>query len=170
MEYVIGSLVVAWAVYVIAQGYLDEVKPTTKPVKTRASADSSKLVQLKVYTTRKEAEQDCYIKGHGRFDQEVVGESHYQDILNIISTSMPDEYKFVQATLEMEPSNPHDKNAVAVKIAGQTVGYLPRDAAKEYQKKAKTEHIPPVVTCPAMITGGGDAFYGVRLGMPELVD
>jgi collagen type III alpha len=33
-----------------------------------------------------------------------------------------------------EPDNPHDRNAVAVLIAGQTVGYLPREDAPAYSR------------------------------------
>jgi collagen type III alpha len=36
-----------------------------------------------------------------------------------------------------EPDNPHDPNAVAVQIAGHTVGYLPRERAAEYSRVLK---------------------------------
>jgi len=126
-------------------------------------------VELKAYTTREEAMDDGHLLSENGFDQEVVGESHYQSILVKIVDSLPDGYDFVQATLELEHDNPHDKNAVAVKIASRLVGHLPRAAAKEYRRLAKIKNIPEVAPCPAIIRGSADTNYGVWLGLPELV-
>ena len=72
-------------------------------------------VQFKAYATRKEAMEDAHPLSSGnRFDQEVVGESFYQDILRKIVAALPAGHEYVQATLVMENDNPHDSNAVAV--------------------------------------------------------
>ena len=126
-------------------------------------------IQFKVYASRAEAMKDGHpLSSGGRFDQEVVGESHYQSIIAKIVASMPAGHNYVQSTLEMESNNPHDSNAVAVKIAGQLVGYLPKAAAKEYRKLAKSEGIPAIAHCPATIRGSADTAYGIWLGLPEL--
>jgi collagen type III alpha len=69
--------------------------------------------------------------------QEVVGESNYLDqIKRVVGKSHhPDGAEHLHpALLVPEPDNPHDRNAVAVKIGGQTVGYLPREDAAEYSR------------------------------------
>lgn len=125
---------------------------------------------LKAYKTRDDAINDEHtLCGDGEFDQEIVGESHYQEQIKLIATSLPDGYNIVQATLELEDDNPHDAQAVAVKIAALTVGYLPRDTAFEYRRFADKNGIPRKATCPAMIFGGdADRHYGIWLGIPEI--
>jgi hypothetical protein len=60
---------------------------------------------------------------------EVVGESNYQKALSeILGPHTRAGYdEELGAVIELEPSNPYDSNAVAVKIRGYLVGYLPRD-------------------------------------------
>ena len=66
------------------------------------------------------------------------GESHYLAAIERLcadtrtgSAGGPDEFH-VTAMLIPEPTNRHDRNAVAVKVGGETVGYLPRDDAAKY--------------------------------------
>lgn len=61
---------------------------------------------------------------------EVKGESRRQEQLHQIVRDMGRE---VPAVLAPEPDNPHDKNAVAVWVAGLHVGYLSREDAEVYQ-------------------------------------
>jgi HIRAN domain len=70
----------------------------------------------------------------GRHDLEVVGESHYQDALWRVAGGRRTERVRVetQAMLVREPDNPHDANAISVRIDGATVGYLCRDDARSY--------------------------------------
>src|SRR6476469_1220661 len=65
----------------------------------------------------------------------VAGVSHYQPALLDASGAAPgDEVRFdCRAELVPEPDNPHDPNAVAVRIDGRPVGYLPRDEALRWQ-------------------------------------
>lgn len=126
--------------------------------------------QLKAYKTREDAIADKHtLCGDGEFEQEIVGEASYQKQINLIAASLPHGCNIVQATLEYENSNPHDNQAIAVKIAGLTVGYLPRDTARDYRKFAGKNGIPEKATCPAMIFGGGAGqHYGIWLGIPEI--
>jgi hypothetical protein len=73
---------------------------------------------------------------HGDFDIDIVGESHYQLALERIAGGKHrDSAQFeCTATLVLEDSNPHDGNAVRIDIAGQTVGYFPRNDAKAYRR------------------------------------
>jgi hypothetical protein len=130
----------------------------------------SDIGPIKAYASREDAFNEPHPFSSGQvFNQEIVGESHYQEALSGIVQNIPAGYEYVQAQLEMENNNPHDRNAVAVKIAGHLIGYLPREAAKEYRSLAKEEGLPAITTCPAVIKGGGDRSYGVWLGLPELV-
>lgn len=92
----------------------------------------------------------------GSCDQEIVGESFYQDALRSIAgddeTRMPCE-----AELILEDWNEYDSNAVAVHIKGKKVGHLSRSHAKRYRKRFCSEgRIRGVVD--AVIVGGGDGY------------
>lgn len=68
-------------------------------------------------------------------NQQVAGESYYEDALRAVLG--PEVTSGIErmtlARLVPEPSNAHDRNAVAVQIDGQTVGYLPREDAARFQ-------------------------------------
>jgi collagen type III alpha len=68
---------------------------------------------------------------------DVVGESNYLDhVRRVIGRAHQAEgaEHLHSALLVAEPANPHDRHAVAVQIAGQTVGYLPREDAPAYSR------------------------------------
>lgn len=96
------------------------------------------------------------------YTQEVVGEASYIDNLRKIVGTSGKEVRLegLTATLVHEPDNQHDSNAVAIKINGMVVGYLPRAAAKKHIATIKD-----TITCPAIIIGGGKdrPNYGVWL-------
>lgn len=107
----------------------------------------------------------------GSFSTEVVGESHYQQALERICGGVTRDgvEKLATATLVLEDSNPHDKNAVRVDISGSTVGYLSRETAKSYRRRLIKEGISSQTQqCPALIRGGWDrgrddkGSFGVR--------
>jgi hypothetical protein len=77
-----------------------------------------------------------------------VGESQYQPALQQIARGG----RICEATLVPEPDNPFDVNAVAVKVNGHVVGYLPRSHARKYQRRllALTEPF----RCSAKLIGG----------------
>jgi hypothetical protein len=63
---------------------------------------------------------------------QVVGESYYQDALDVICGGKCEEghQLMCQAELRPEPDNEYDKHAVGVYVDGQKVGYavkMPRD-------------------------------------------
>ncbi len=65
---------------------------------------------------------------------EVVGESFYADHLEgLAEAGLAGAGPTLVAWLSPEPDNPHDSNAVAVKINGGQVGHLSRDNAKKWQ-------------------------------------
>ena len=96
----------------------------------------------------------------------VVGVSHYQDALRAITGRTGDEQVRVEkvAVLAPEPDNPHDPDAVAVKIDGQLVGYLSRDENKRWGDVARSEH---AIGAEAFISGReGVGVMGVFLRLP----
>lgn len=77
---------------------------------------------------------DISANGEPYFD--VVGENWHEDaIANAIGRKPPLNQEieaYRTAELVPEPDNPHDRNAVCVRIDGRTVGYLATDAARLY--------------------------------------
>jgi HIRAN domain len=75
----------------------------------------------------------------GAFDAEVKGESHYQDAIRACAAGADLEVTSDDACscefsvrLIREPQNAYDANAVAVRsVADETLGYLPREVARE---------------------------------------
>lgn len=98
------------------------------------------------------------------FDQEVVGESHYQPALRRFATASKrcrdtGRGKVVQVILLPEPTNTHDPHAIRV-TDGQlkTLGYLPADTAFDYGASfdITRAHGYTAGTCPAVLYGGSD--------------
>jgi tetratricopeptide (TPR) repeat protein len=107
-----------------------------------------------------------YSTGHHGLVQ-VVGESHYQDVLRALASRIGSGGVFT-ARLVPEPLNPHDANAVAVCVEGDlgTVGYLARGVAKSYHAPLARRSEP--VTCPARLTGVDNVTIGVVLDFEEV--
>ena len=89
----------------------------------------------------------------------VVGESFRQPVLRQIAK----RGRICWATLEPEPANPFDRNAVTVRIDGRLVGYLSRADARRYQRRLLPLTGPMQV--PAKLIGGtwGKPSFGVLL-------
>jgi hypothetical protein len=99
---------------------------------------------------------------------EVVGESHHRAALIALLMKWGDatagktafQRAFAPAALVREPNNKFDKNAVAVHVDGQLVGYVPRDAAAELAevlgRNGRHE-------CRAMLQGRLGGLIGVTL-------
>lgn len=102
------------------------------------------------------------------FPFEVVGESHHREALIALLKKFGDakagttafQRVTAPAALVREPNNKFDKNAVAVHVAGQLVGYVPRDAAAELAgvlgRNGRHE-------CRALLQGRLDGLIGVTL-------
>jgi hypothetical protein len=111
---------------------------------------------------------------HGDRLVNVAGESHYQDALRELGdTGAGEEVRLAcTAVLASEPENPHDPNAVAVRVEGRLVGYLPRAEALAYGRLVQeVEERGRAPACEAMIAGRGGASgtsnLGVFLRLPE---
>jgi hypothetical protein len=103
----------------------------------------------------------------------VVGTSHYQPALAEITGRKGDEeIRFeTTATLVPEPDNPHDANAIAVRVANRLVGYLSRDENPRWQEVVKIlADQGHLAAAEAMIAGrapgGGTSNLGVFLRLP----
>lgn len=104
----------------------------------------------------------------------VVWRSNYQDALHRIcgGFSRQGHKMAVEASLELEPTNPHDANAVRITISGLKVGYLPRAQAERVASFMGSNGFGALV-CNAQINGGwrtnqyDSGFFGVRLGVPN---
>jgi hypothetical protein len=93
-----------------------------------------------------------------------VGESQYQPALKRIARTG----RLRWATLQPEPDNPFDVNAVAVLIRGEIVGYLTRTDARRYQRRLRALIEPLQV--PAKLIGGtrDKPSFGVLLDCREV--
>jgi HIRAN domain len=116
------------------------------------------------------------LQGPGTYETEVVGESHYQPALASIcgGRSVDGVKKHVQATLVLEDQNPHDNQAVRIDVSDKTVGYLPRDTARNYRIRLREAGYPRLIGhCNAEIRGGWDrgpqdrGNFGIWLDLPS---
>lgn len=101
----------------------------------------------------------------GDFGVAVVGESNYQSALALVAGRGATGYDGVRcmAMLVPEASNPHDPQAVAIRVAGRTVGYLAADDAVRFRLRLGQFAMPNKPTeCNALIRGGGKALDGSK--------
>jgi hypothetical protein len=106
-------------------------------------------------------------EGDGRHEHDVVGESFRMDTLRLMMAGVDEESsgwikKETKALLVPVSDNPHDKNAVEVRIEDQHIGFLSRDWAKHYRNTMKENRL----LVNALIVGkwtpeGGN--FGVKL-------
>lgn len=113
----------------------------------------------------------------GSFPMKVVGESYFQDALTSICgrhSRYGHEVECV-ATIEREPSNPYDPNAVKVVIQGQKVGHLPCEQAARVGEQLSKAGLSAAL-CAARIRGGwrtnqyDEGMFGVSLAIPNRGD
>ena len=119
--------------------------------------------------------EDVFIEGDGRYDLEVVGESHYQRHLKVLSghcLKKGGDSELI-AKLHYENTNPHDKKAIRVVINGRTVGYLSRKDARLFRKRIEKVGLEGlIISCNAEILGGKrvglfkKTDFGVWLDLP----
>lgn len=116
-----------------------------------------------------------HLPGPGTYEFDIVGESHYQQVLEAICGGRTEDSAShkTEAVLYLEDSNPHDNMAVRVDIGGETVGYLSRSDARSYRKQLKhLGHECLVCKCDAMVVGGwrrsrtDQGSFGVKLDLP----
>jgi HIRAN domain len=115
---------------IVWQGSLESVASLATPRRTKAHSQSSESLPA----------------DHPRFIG-VVGESHYQDVLRQMLASAPR----ASVTIEGEPTNPQDKNAVRIaNEAGETIGYLAKGHYTQLKQIARARP----VQCWAELRGG----------------
>lgn len=118
-----------------------------------SAAKKSRTARAAVRAKRARSPGGCH--------QEVVGERAYQKALRSIAGQGEVRLE-CRATVSPEEGNPYDDQAVVVTIQGQTVGYLPRAAARRYRKL----HGRSSSDCDAVIVGGGrDRSLGIWLDL-----
>jgi len=111
----------------------------------------------------------------GPYRVEVVGESNYQkELARFSGPKTPDGVGvYVTAWLVPEPNNPHDRNAVSVRVRETVVAYLPREVAPTYHKAmGAIGKAGESLAVKARIHGGwkrpGDeGSYAITLYMPK---
>jgi hypothetical protein len=115
------------------------------------------------------------LHGPGKYEFNIVGESHYQAVLESICGGRSEESarKETEAYLYLEKNNKYDSLAVRVDIEGNTVGYLSKPDARSYRKQlADLGHTNLVGFCSAIVVGGwyrsssDSGHFGVKLDLP----
>lgn len=110
------------------------------------------------------------------FEIDIVGESHYQEALEMICGGYTEEGHKLQIVAELiyEDENEYDNKAIRIDIKGDTVGYLSREDARLYRKRMKElGYEGNTVGCQAIIIGGWDrggndkGSFGVKLYFPK---
>lgn len=74
------------------------------------------------------------VAGDGEFEFRVVGSLHHQSALESIcgNHKREGEHRYCAALLTPQPSNRHDRHAIAVTIRGIEVGFLDREDARDF--------------------------------------
>jgi hypothetical protein len=113
----------------------------------------------------------------GEFPLEVHGESFHQPTLRALADTHDPEVTGdrIQATfmvgIRREPSNPHDRNAVAVAdLAGRQLGHVPVDLASAFSGALTASEARFRVCCQARAYGrriNGDWNIGIWLAVPD---
>jgi len=115
------------------------------------------------------------IKSNQTYPLEVVGESFYQSVYELVCGKRTTESveRYVDALIVPDKNNPYDPNAFRVLLRNQTAGHLPRQAAKIlrefYDKHNLGDNV--ALSVKAVIRGGWEregekGNYGMWLDLP----
>lgn len=94
------------------------------------------------------------------FDVDVVGESYYQDAIEIIAKQLEAKYdnnpneelQPLTAYLVPDDNNSYDDKAVRIEIKGMQVGHLSREDARSFRRRLGSKKLTgQITTCGAMI-------------------
>jgi hypothetical protein len=116
---------------------------------------------------------EAWLVGDGSFEFEIVGELNYQEALEAICGGRGEASAKCEciAHLVPEPANPRDRNAIAIRIVGRTVGYLDREKAVAFGAFIRAARIKGRdIQCGALIVGGWErgrskGHFGVKLDL-----
>lgn len=124
---------------------------------------------------RRQVLVEANLPGPGLFAIDVVGELQYQHAIEVAAGGRTEDgcNTLVDAILILDDSNPHDNQAVQVRIDGRVVGYLSRENARNYRRELGAIGHPTITArCQAKIVGGWDrgpddrGYFGVKLDLP----
>ncbi len=99
---------------------------------------------------------------------EIVGESHYPQALDKVMAGVePDDDDWrrleVPLTLQAEPKNRADPQAIKALIKGRHVGYIKHTETKWFHRNLPARDLRRGVVVPGLVVGtGGKRGYGVR--------
>ncbi len=122
-----------------------------------------------------EGQNAVWLAGPTCVKQEVVGECYNTDQMRHIVTSVQGRTDTVlPAWLVLEPSNPHDPNAVVIWVLGGKAGYLPRELARTWHPVVRQfngrYNLP--VACQATVdppSAANNGGFGVIVWLPALM-
>jgi hypothetical protein len=158
-----------------------DVAPATIPAPERAASVVAPAVDP-VRSPPRQAPIDYRFAGSiGWPNADIAGESfHESEIVAALGRrpKIDEELEVtVDATLVPEPHNPHDSNAISVRIKGKVVGYLPRETAPLYKgsidRITASGHVPTTTARVwASVRKSWDEsksrmYSNVRLHLPE---
>ncbi len=133
----------------------------------RSNSESKQPIETAGFSLR--------LVGHGTFEFDIIGESHYQDSLKELygGGTLDGHKKEVEATLIHDDASQSDDRAVSVSVDGKTVGFLDRTLARNFRARMNLLGAPGVpAVCQAMIVDewdGGDGnvdHFEVKLDLP----
>jgi hypothetical protein len=136
------------------------------------SAASTSAPAQKTAAPSAPGETFAKIRGNGRFDTEVVGESYYTAAFERLcgAKAGTEEEFFGDAVLTLEDNNPHDNQAVAVSIDGHKVGHLSRDLAREFRQALGRDGVAgrtQYAVAARVYAGGLERMFSVSLDLPH---
>lgn len=115
------------------------------------------LASMTPAAPRREDSRELHWPAVGMFPVTAAGVSYHLEALAKLAGNPPGKpaLVFCTARLDPEPSNPNDANAVAVWIAGEKVGCLPREYTTHFRGLfAKFGLTVEPTTCDAVISNG----------------
>lgn len=118
------------------------------------------------------------IMGDGLFTYHLAGAAHYQDTLERIVGGRREAsvYFRVNAVLSSEPDDPHNSNAVVIRIDGEKAGHVRKQDNLTLRHQLDALGFPGDVQCRAEIAGGWDhgrgdvGMFGLRLDLTFPLD
>jgi len=110
------------------------------------------------------------VVGDDEFEFRVVGTLHHQRAIENMCgrRSREGAHRYCAALLTPQPTNPHDRHAVAVTIHDVEVGFLDREDARDFLRVLGAGGYADAA-CEAELVGGWDrggddqGYFGVRL-------
>jgi len=162
---------------------VDEAKAAASSAVSDAKASAKSAVKDQIQSAKDSAKEKVTgapvqrasvltVPRAGYFGRDVVGESNYvKAIRNAVGKKGGEKELWV--TLEREPSNKYDRNAVRVHIQGATVGYVPKEETGEFQgllQAAEQKNVVVMAWARVWFSGdqNGDPYGSVNFDCGEV--